>query len=68
MPDIPYSASDAPDGVSLPLTLKNALRALKVAKKSALEARRDMLAYLIEIAIQQADYEIMHEEKTQARP
>ncbi|KXG87446.1 hypothetical protein ATO67_19260 [Agrobacterium bohemicum] len=47
--------------------VKNALIALKVAHESARAARRDTLAYLIEVALQQAEYEILQEEKKQAR-
>jgi flagellar biosynthesis chaperone FliJ len=48
--------------------LKNALKALKAAHGSASATNGDMLAHLIEMAIRQADYEIMQEKKTQVRP
>lgn len=47
--------------------LRNALKALRLAHDSARAVDRDMLTYLIEVAVQQAEYEIEQEEKTQAR-
>lgn len=47
--------------------LKRTLDALKAAHDAARSARRDTLTYLIEVAIQQAEYEIGEVEKQQAR-
>lgn len=47
--------------------LKRTLDALKAAHHAARSARRDTLTYLIEVAIQQAEYEIGEVEKRHAR-
>lgn len=47
--------------------LRNALKALRLAHDSARAADRGILTYLIEVAVQQAKYEIAQEEKRQAR-
>ncbi len=47
--------------------LKRTLDALKAAHHAAQSAKRDTLTYLIDVAIQQAEYEIGEAEKRQTR-
>lgn len=47
--------------------LQRTLDALKAAHHAARSAKRDTLTYLIDVAIQQAEYEIGEAEKRQAR-
>lgn len=48
--------------------LRTALKALRLAHEPARVVDRGILTYLIEIAVQQAEYEIEHEEKKRAWP